>query len=282
MRYFGGSILNVSAVKGKVVIITGASSGIGKALAYKFHAEGSHLVLAARSADKLASIQADLNPEGQSSVHCVPTDVTSKDDCDRLVAETVRQFGKVDILINNAGISMRALVKDLDVSVIEKVMQVNFFGTVYCTKAALPEIMKNKGAIVGVSSIAGFRGLPARSGYSSSKFAMHGFLESLRTELLEKGVHVLLACPGFTASNIRNTALTEDGSPQGKTPLSEQNLMTAEEVADHIYKALIRKKRTIVLTRQGKLTVFMNKLFPKWMDKMVLNHFKKEPDSPLK
>lgn len=269
-------------MKGKVVIVTGASSGIGKALAYRFNTAGSHLVLAARNQAKLKEIQSDLEQQGNGQILTVPTDVTSREACEHLVAEAVRQFGRVDVLINNAGISMRALVQDLDVEVIERVMQVNFFGTVYCTKAALAEVMKNKGAIVGVSSIAGFRGLPARSGYSSSKFAMHGFLEALRTELLEKDVHVLLACPGFTESNIRNTALTQDGSPQGKTPLAESNLMTAEEVADRIYKALIGKKRTLVLTRQGKLTVFMNKLFPKWMDKMVLNHFKKEPDSPLK
>lgn len=269
-------------MKGKVVIITGASSGIGKALAYHFHAAGSDLVLAARSVEKLQSIAEDLRSKGSGKVHCVRTDVSIKADCDALIAESISEMGRVDILINNAGISMRALVQDLEVEVIEKVMQVNFFGTVYCTKAALPEIMKNKGAIIAVSSIAGFRGLPARSGYSSSKFAMHGFVESLRTELLEKDVHVLLACPGFTESNIRNTALTEDGSPQGKTPLAEGNLMTAEAVAAEIYKALQRKKRTLVLTRQGRLTVLMNKLFPKWMDKMVLNHFKKEPDSPLK
>ncbi|MEM7038439.1 MAG: SDR family NAD(P)-dependent oxidoreductase, partial [Bacteroidota bacterium] len=139
-----------------------------------------------------------------------------------------------------------------------------------------------KGSIIGVSSIAGFRGLPGRTGYSASKFAMHGFLESLRTEVLKKGVHVLVACPGFTASNIRKVALTADGSQQGDTPLKEKKLMSSEEVADHIYKATVRRKRTIVLTRQGKLTVWLNKRFPKFMDKMVYNHFAKEPDSPLK
>ena len=128
----------------------------------------------------------------------------------------------------------------------------------------------------------GFRGLPARSGYSASKFAMHGFLESLRTELLESGVHVLVACPGFTASNIRKVALTSDGSAQGDTPLKEQKLMTAEEVADRIFKSVAKRKRTLVLTSQGRMTVFLNKLFPKFMDRMVFNHFRKEPDSPLK
>lgn len=161
-------------------------------------------------------------------------------------------------------------------------MQVNFFGTMYCTQAALPHLIKSKGSIVGVSSIAGFRGLPGRTGYSASKFAMHGYLESLRTELLKTGVHVLVACPGFTASNIRKVALKADGSQQGETPLKEQKLMSSEAVAEYIFKAEKRRKRTLILTRQGKMTVLLNKLFPAFMDKMVYNHFAKEADSPLK
>jgi short-subunit dehydrogenase len=134
---------------------------------------------------------------------------------------------------------------------------------------------------VGVSSIAGYRGLPGRAGYSASKFAMQGFLESLRTELLHSGVHVMWACPGFTASNIRNTALNATGSSQAETPLEEDKLMTAEAVADAIAKAVAARKRTLVLTGQGKLTVLLNRFLPGAMDKIVYNHFKKEPGSPL-
>ena len=269
-------------LKNKVVIVTGASSGIGKALVQRYHSAGANVVLAARSADKMEAIAAELEKNGSGRTLCIPTDVSKQADCENLIEKTATHFGRIDILINNAGISMRALVKDLEVSVIEQVMQINFFGTVYCTHAALPHLLKSKGSIVGVSSIAGFRGLPARSGYSASKFAMHGFLESLRTELLESGVHVLVACPGFTASNIRKVALTSDGSAQGDTPLKEQKLMTAEEVADRIFKSVAKRKRTLVLTSQGRMTVFLNKLFPKFMDRMVFNHFRKEPDSPLK
>jgi dehydrogenase/reductase SDR family member 7B len=208
--------------------------------------------------------------------------VTQQADCEAFVAEAMRKFGRIDVLINNAGISMRALFEDLDVAVIERLMQVNFFGTVYCTRAALQQIIQNQGSIVGVSSIAGYRGLPGRTGYSASKFAMHGFLESLRTELLKKNVHVLLACPGFTESNIRKVALKADGSTQSETPLNEDKLMSADTVADYIYKAVVGRKRSLTLTTQGKLTVFLNKWFPKFMDKMVYNHFAKEPDSPLK
>ncbi len=142
-------------------------------------------------------------------------------------------------------------------------------------------ISLSKGSVVGVSSIVGFKGLPGRTGYSSSKFAMHGFLETLRIENLKKGLHVLIACPGFTASNIRNTALDGDGKQQGESPRTEEKMMTAEEVAKHIANAVEKRKRTLILTSQGKMTVFLNKFLPGFMDKMVYNHMAKEPDSPL-
>jgi short-subunit dehydrogenase len=161
-------------------------------------------------------------------------------------------------------------------------MDINFYGTVYATKYCLPHIIASKGSIVGVSSIAGHRGLPARTGYSASKAAMQGFMEALRTELLKKDVHVLVACPGFTSSNIRNTALTKDGTAQGESPRDEGDMMSSEEVAQHILKAVQQRKRDLVLTTQGKLTVFLNKWFPSFMDKMVYNHMAKEKDSPFK
>ncbi len=268
-------------MKDKVILITGASSGIGRALALKFAREGSKVMLGARSLEQLAEVGAEIRLAG-GTAHWTRLDVTQNTDCEAFVAECLKQYGRVDVLINNAGISMRALFQDLDVEVIERLMQVNFFGTVYCTKAALDSIVAHQGSIVGVSSIAGYRGLPGRTGYSASKFAMHGFLESLRTELLKKNVHVLLACPGFTESNIRKVALKADGSSQAETPLNEDKLMSAETVADYIYNAVVRRKRTLTLTTQGRLTVFLNKWLPKFMDKMVFNHFAKEPDSPLK
>jgi dehydrogenase/reductase SDR family protein 7B len=165
--------------------------------------------------------------------------------------------------------------------VLEKVMAVNFYGTVYCTKYALPHLLKTKGSLVGVSSIAGFVGLPARTGYSASKYAMQGFLDALRTENLKTGLHVMVACPGFTASNIRNTALSADGSAQGETPREEAKMMTAEEVASHIVNGVEKKKRTLVLTSQGKLVVFLSKFFPKFVEKQVFSHMEKENNSPL-
>jgi short-subunit dehydrogenase len=177
---------------------------------------------------------------------------------------------------------MRALFKDLKLDVLKKLMDVNFWGTVYCTKYALPYLLESKGSVVGVSSIAGFVGLPARTGYSSSKFAMHGFLNTLRIETLKEGLHVMIIAPGFTASNIRKTALVADGSAQGETPRNEEKMMSAEDVAKYLIKGIKKRKRTVILTSQGKLTVLLNKFFPSFMDKMIYNHMAKEEDSPLK
>lgn len=266
----------------KVVIITGASSGIGLACAYEFAKNGAQLSLAARNIDKLLEVQKDIQAQG-GKVLVVQTDVSDELDCKTLVEKTISEYGRIDVLINNAGISMRALFKDADLSVIKQLMDVNFWGTVYCTKYALPHLLNARGSVAGVSSIAGYIGLPGRTGYSASKFAMHGFLEALRTENLKTGLHVLIAAPGFTASNIRKTALTADGTTQGGTPRQEDKMMTAEEVASHLYKAIVKRKRTLILTFvEGKLTVFLKKLFPALLDRMAYNHMAKEPDSPFK
>jgi len=268
-------------MKDKVVIITGASSGIGKALAFEFAGKGAKCVLGARNYDKLAEIAEKIKLNG-GEVAFAQTDVTSENDCKNLVQTAVEQFGTVDVLINNAGISMRALFKDVDLNVLKRVMDVNFWGTVYCTKHALPYILKQKGSIVGVSSIGGIKGLPGRTGYSASKFAMGGLLECIRIEHLKDNLHVLVAYPGFTASNIRNTALAADGSQQGETPRDEQKMMSAEEVAEHIYKAVQKRKNTIVLTTEGKLVALVNKFFPNWLSKKVFESFAKEDNSPVK
>ncbi|HRR49849.1 MAG TPA: SDR family oxidoreductase, partial [Bacteroidales bacterium] len=192
-------------MKDKVVIVTGASSGIGLAAVKAFASEGAKVVMAARRLDKLLEIEKQLSDITETLV--VKTDVSLEEDCKKLVEQTIKRFGRIDVLVNNAGISMRALFIDLDLSVIKRLMDVNFWGTVYCTKYALPYILKNHGSIIGVISIAGFKGLPARTGYSASKFAIYGFLETLRIEHLKDNLHVMIFAPGFTASNIREEAL---------------------------------------------------------------------------
>lgn len=265
----------------KVVVITGASSGIGEALAKEYAKHGFQLVIAARRLEKLNDLAKALEIEYKTKVLCVKADVSVEEDCKQLMEAAAAQFGQINVLINNAGISMRATLEELDLDVLRKVMDVNYWGTVYCTKYALPYLLKAKGSVIGISSIAGFKGLPGRTGYSSSKFAMQGFLESLRIENMKRGLHVLIACPGFTASNIRNTALAKDGKSQSETPRDEQNMMTAEEVAVRVFKAATNKKNYCVMTLNGKLTVLLNKLSSNLVDKLVFNHMSKEPGSPF-
>ncbi len=224
----------------KTVVVTGASSGIGEALAARFAELGANVVMGSRS-------------EAKDGLW-VKADVTKEDDCKRLIDTAVERFGGVDVLICNAGISMRALLDDVDTDVLRRLMEVNFWGTVYCVKYALPWLQKSRGTIVGVSSVAGIHGLPGRTGYSASKYAMTGFLETVRIENLHKGVHVMIACPGFTASNVRFAALTADGSAQGETPRDEGKMMTAA-------------------------TRVIKKFAPRLLDKMFYNHMAKEENS---
>ena len=265
----------------KVVVITGASSGIGKALAYEYAKRGCTVVLAARNLKKLNDIYKDLLSKGYE-VLVVKTDVSKEVDCENLISKTIEKYKTIDILINNAGLSMRALFKDVDLKVLKELMDVNFWGTVYCTKYALPYLLKAKGTVVGVVSIAAFIGLPARSGYAASKYAIRGFLDTLRVENLKTGLHVLVAAPGYTSSNIRNAALVKDGSPQGDSPRNEAGMMSAEKVAFKIMKAVERKQAELILTfKEGKLSVFLKKTFPRLLDKLTYNFLAKEQDSPL-
>lgn len=257
----------------KVVVVTGGSDGIGRAVIDALIPLGAKIATCARNYDKLYNLQLEYP---NVLLHTMACDVSNENDCKRFIDSVIEVFGRIDILINNAGISMRSLFKDVDVDVMRKVMDVNFFGAVYCTKFALPSILESKGIIVGVSSTAGYRGLPGRSGYSASKFALRGWLEALRTELIHSDVNVMWVSPGFTASNIRNAALNEKGELQGESPLDENKLMSAEECALYIIKAIEKGKRTLVLTANGKLAVFMNKFFPSWSDKLMYNHFFKD------
>lgn len=264
--------------KNKTVIITGASSGIGKACAEEFAKNGANLVLGARQYVSLCEITQDLERRYGIKAVAVQCDVSKEADCEHLINHALLTFNRIDVLVNNAGISMRALFKDLDLVVLRNLMDVNFWGAVYCTKYAMPELLKNQGSVVGVSSIAGYRGLPGRTGYSASKFALNGFLEALRVENLKTGLHVLIASPGFTASNIRKVALVKDGTAQGETSMNEEKMMTAEKVAELLVQGVSKRKRSLIMTGQGKLTVWLNKFFPAWLDALVYNHFTKEKD----
>ena len=266
--------------KDKVIIVTGASSGIGLAAARLFASYGSKVVMAARSLDKLEQYRLEM--PAPDDVLCVKTDVTVEDDCKNLIEETIKKFGRIDILINNAGISMRAAFIDLDLDVIKRLMDTNFWGTVYCTKYALPYLLKSKGSVVGVISTAGYLGLPGRTGYSASKFAIRGFLSTLRVEHRYDKLHVMVFAPGFTASNIRNMALLADGSPQGMTPRNEDKMMTAERVAQRMAYGLKHRKNEMLLTPIGKITKFFTFALPKFSEWCEYKMMAKEPESPIK
>jgi short-subunit dehydrogenase len=263
----------MSNFTGKIVVITGGSDGIGKALVQQFLALGAKVATCARNESKLALLEQE-NPN--SNLFTSKVDVSNSLEVEAFINAIIAKWNGIDILINNAGISMRALVQDTSFATLQQVMDINFWGTVYCTKTALPAIQKNKGVIVGVSSIAGYRGLPGRSGYSASKFALNGWLEALKTELYGSGTHVMWVCPGFTSSNIRNAALDKNAQAQGESPMDEGAMMSAETCAAHIIHAIDKRKRSLVLTFTGKRTVFMNKYFPAWADKLVHHFFFKE------
>lgn len=269
-------------MRDKVVIVTGASSGIGKALVYELAQHGAKIVMAARNIEKLLDIEQELKKQGVS-ILSVRTDVTKEQACRELIEQAYAFFGRIDVLINNAGISMRALLETVETNVLHKVMDVNFWGTVYCTKYALPYLLQTHGSVVGVISIAGFIGLPGRTGYAASKFAVRGFLNTVRIENRKKGLHVLIAAPGFTASNIRKTALDASGHQQGESPRNENKMMSAERCASIIVKGIRKRKREIVMTfTEGKLAVFLSKWLPGLVDRLSYSHMAKEPDSPFK
>lgn len=261
--------------------MTGASSGIGEALAYELAGLGAKVVVVARNGGKLAEVVGNIAAQGGQAV-AVAADVSREEDCRELIGSAVLAYGSIDVLICNAGISMRAIFDDVDLKVLHKLMNVNFWGTVYCTKYALPYLQRSRGSVVGVSSVAGLHGLPGRTGYSASKYAMTGFLETVRIENLKKGLHVMIACPGFTATNVRFTALTKDGTPQGKTPREEGRMMSAEEVAHRIVKGIERRKRLLLMEWEGRGTYFIKKFAPAFLDRMFYKVMSREPDSPFK
>lgn len=267
----------------KVMIITGASSGIGLACARLFASRGALLVLASRNIGKLNQIAEEVTDD-PSRILCVKTDVSVEEDCRNMIDAAVRKFGRIDVLVNNAGISMRAPFADVDLKVIKRLMDVNFWGTVYCTKYALPWLVASKGSVVGVISTAGYAGLPGRTGYATSKFAIRGFLETLRMEHQDDGLHVMVFAPGYTMSNVRNAALLADGREQGYSPKEEEKLMSAEAVAEKMAKGLRKRRREMILTALGFWDVWFYKRIPRIMDKIQLFYIRKHEttDDPFK
>lgn len=270
----------MATVENRVVIVTGASSGIGLALSRSLVHRGAKVVMAARSIEVLKEIEQELTSMDRE-VLAVACDVTKSEDCENLVKQTVAHFGGIDICICNAGVSMRGLFDDVELSVLHTLMDVNFWGAVNCVKYALPYIQKSHGTIIGIDSIAGMHGLPGRSGYSASKFALAGFLETVRIENIKKSVHVMLVYPGFTASNIRKKSLNAKGVSQKETPRDEQKMISAEDVSRIIIRGIERKKRDLRIGFIAKATRIFKFFVPCLLDKIFYSQMKKEPNSPL-
>ncbi|MCB1049957.1 MAG: SDR family oxidoreductase [Acidobacteria bacterium] len=252
-----------------VTIITGASAGIGRELALHYAEKGSNLVLAARGAEELEKVAQACRTFGVSVV-AQPCDVAQREDNEALVRRTVAEFGRLDTLILNAGISMWSTFEALqDLKQAEHIMQVNFWGAVYATRAALPHLRQSQGRLVAVSSLTGKTGVPTRTLYGASKHAMVGFFDALRIELMGSGVSITVICPGFVATGVRRHAVGPDGKPLGESPVQEDKVMSAETCARIIYRAAQKRKREVIMTLRGKLGIFLRMFLPGLIDRMA-------------
>jgi short-subunit dehydrogenase len=259
----------MGTVKENVVAITGASKGIGAELARQLAAKGAKLVLAARNEKELEQVAADCREAG-ASVIIVKADVSVERDCQAIVAGAVLAFGRLDTLVNNAGVSMWARFEDIDdMAILERIMQVNYMGSVYCTRHALPHLRESRGRLVGVASLAGMTGVPTRTGYSASKHAMRGFFDSLRVELADSGVTVTMIYPGFVSTGIRENASGPDGKPILVSPVKEGEVMSVEDCARRIVTAIEGRERDVVMTARGKIGLWLKLVAPAFIDRMA-------------
>jgi short-subunit dehydrogenase len=256
-------------MKDNVVAITGASKGIGAELARQLAAKGARLVLAARNEKELEAVAEDCRKAG-ASVVVVKADVAVERDCQAIVAGAVLAFGRLDTLVNNAGMSMWARFEDIeDMSILERIMQVNYMGSVYCTRHALPHLRETRGRIVAVASLAGLVGVPTRTGYSASKHAMRGFFDSLRIELADSGITVTMIYPGFVSTGIRENASGPDGKPILVSPVKEGEVMSVEDCARRIVTAIEGREREVVMTARGKMGLWLKLLAPSFVDRLA-------------
>jgi short-subunit dehydrogenase len=261
---------------GKVIAITGASEGIGAELARQAAGKGVWLALAARNLEKLEAVAEECRVRGAEAL-AVRCDVSVEDDCQRFIVQTVRAFSSLDILINNAGVSGHARFEDVtDFAWYERIMQVNYFGSLYCTRHALPHLKARRGQIVAISSIAGKVGVPGRTAYGPTKAAQALFHEALRLELKDSGVDVTVVYPGVVATGIRVHGYGPDGKPAGKSGLREENAMSVEECARQILAATQARKRELVMTLKAKIGLWLQLLAPGVVDRMVLKQVKKD------
>jgi short-subunit dehydrogenase len=258
-----------SIFKDKVVIITGASSGIGRELAFQLAAQGAWLSLAARHTERLESVRIECVRRGGKAI-AASTDVSEPAQCEALIRQTVEQYSRIDVLINNAGKTMVANFEDVrDPSIFEKLMRTNYLGSVYSTYYALPYLKQMQGRIVGVSSLTGKTGVPTRSGYAASKHAMAGFFDSLRIEVAPYNISVTMIYPGFVATAVREQAYGGDGQTAGQSTVYENEVMPVERCAQIILRAAAQRKREVVMTLRGKIGLWVKLLAPGLVDRIA-------------
>ncbi len=257
------------SLQDNVVIITGASAGIGLEVARQLAAQGASLVLAARDRALLDAAVATCSTLGARAI-AVATDVAEKEQCQSLIESAVTEFGRIDTLVNNAGISMHARFDELsDISAVDRITRINYFGSVYCTWYALPHLKRSKGRIVAVSSLAGRNGVPTRTLYAATKHAMAGFFDSLRIELKPDGVSVTVVYPGFVATDIAERALGPHGRPLGTRPVAKHAVMSVEECARRIVAAMAGRKREVVMTKRARLGMLVKAISPGTVDRIA-------------
>jgi NAD(P)-dependent dehydrogenase (short-subunit alcohol dehydrogenase family) len=264
-----------SLLEGKVIAVTGGASGIGLAICRRFGREGARVALIDMNGEE-ASRQAKSFQESGIEATAFTCDVSREEECLQTIQAVIDAYGGIDILVNNAGLTQRSAFVDTQTAVYKKVMDVNFFGAIYCTKAAIKSLIARQGVIVVTSSHAGYAPLLGRTAYSASKHALHGLFESLRTEVKNLGVHVMMLCPGFTRTNLQERALDGDGSitrhPRSKVGAED----TPEHVAEAVLRGVLKRKRILILTPTGKMTYWLSRVAPGVYERIMASRLKQE------
>jgi len=256
-------------MKGSRIILTGASEGIGRALALALAARGARVALAARDRERLETLAQECRTRGGEAL-AIPTDVTNQQDLEWLVNEAVKTYGGLEAVVHNAGITMWSRFDALaDFSIFERLMEVNYLAPVRLTALALPHLKSSRGLIVAVASLAGLTGVPERSGYAASKHAMVGFFDSLRIELAGTGVDISVIAPDFVVSEIHKRAIGPDGEPLGASPMMQAKIMTADECAVHIIRGIEKRQRLVLMTARGKIGRWLKLLAPSLIDRIA-------------
>lgn len=265
-----------STFQDKVIIVTGASMGIGRELSLQLAHSGAKVVLAARSEDKIKELENEITGFGHHALGVV-TDVGSKESCLALINATLKEYGRIDGLINNAGYGVTSTLVELEnIELFDKQMQVNFNGSMYCTYYALPHLVKSRGMICGISSVAGYASMAGSSIYNASKFAMRGFFDAIRQEMKEFGVSVTMIYPGYVVTEFAANVMTKEGETRGKEALGmyTKKMMTAETCARITLKAMLKRKREVIMTFSGNLGIWLKRFFPKTIERVILAYMK--------